>query len=354
MGNSVRKQELKEARSEKNIRFTERELKELQKHFHAAAGPGNRLSRKDFFSIMRTVVSHGWSEDNLFLSRLFAAFDEDNDGTIDFMEFIKGFNVFLKGSFDEKLELTFKLIDVNRNDHLDRDEFFKILQDMYQTLSIIGHDEKTWATITGSSMSPGTQSMQNADISPEDRDEMLHDLIERIFQDLDINNDNQISIAEFRLLAIKEPMLLDFISNAVPEDSFPSPSPGSPQSLRGTGASMGHALHSETLNPQNPYAVSGKLSDPSSGEIGGHHSENSTSARTSMARRSSVGNEGQPLLRAISGPAGDGKCYRTVPLSGSAVAAAAAQPGGNRKPADIRSPSRTTPEQDVSPRKLSS
>lgn len=46
---------------------------------------------------------------------MFRAFDEDNNGAIDFREFIIGLSVSSRGTPDEKLGFAFKLYDVNRD-----------------------------------------------------------------------------------------------------------------------------------------------------------------------------------------------------------------------------------------------
>jgi len=50
------------------------------------------------------VESFSNKSKQLFLQRLFDAFDENHNDSIDFREFIKGLSIILKGSTDEKME----------------------------------------------------------------------------------------------------------------------------------------------------------------------------------------------------------------------------------------------------------
>ncbi len=45
------------------------------------------------------------------INRLYAVFDQDGNGAIDFREFIMGLNRFVHGSLDAKLDALFRLYD---------------------------------------------------------------------------------------------------------------------------------------------------------------------------------------------------------------------------------------------------
>jgi hypothetical protein len=45
----------------------------------------------------------------------------------------------------------------------------------------------------------------------EDQTERVTNLVHQMFHDLDINGDGSLSITEFKLMAIKEPMMVDFV-----------------------------------------------------------------------------------------------------------------------------------------------
>eukprot|EP00128_Syssomonas_multiformis_P012762 Colp12_sorted_trinity150504_noHs@237 len=138
-----------------------------------------------FEKVINEVISKHWREDNMFVRRLFAAFDENKDGQIDIGEFLQGLSCFLKGTSSEKLELTFKVYDINGNGYVDKKELFNVMADMYKSLY------------------------------NDDDIEHIRALVERVFADLDVNGDEQLSLEEFKLASLKEPMVLDFLQGVL-------------------------------------------------------------------------------------------------------------------------------------------
>lgn len=63
----------------------------------------------------------------MFLERLFDAFDLDGNHRIDLDEFIMGLSVFFKGTEDEKMQLSFRLYDINRSGTIEPKELIKVL-----------------------------------------------------------------------------------------------------------------------------------------------------------------------------------------------------------------------------------
>lgn len=76
---------------------------------------GKTISKEQFKLVLENQVQC-WSQGAqfLFLERLFNAFDVDNSNNIDCEEFMTGLSVFLKGTPEEKLMLSFRIYDVSR------------------------------------------------------------------------------------------------------------------------------------------------------------------------------------------------------------------------------------------------
>ena len=51
-------------------------------------------------------------ESHPFLKEMFIFFDKDNDGKIDYKEFVIGLDVIERGSFDEKCRYCFEIYDI--------------------------------------------------------------------------------------------------------------------------------------------------------------------------------------------------------------------------------------------------
>ncbi|KAI8920673.1 hypothetical protein BC831DRAFT_477907 [Entophlyctis helioformis] len=162
--------------------FTLVEIKRLHKAFSKYADENNTIDKSDFKKALEHNVN-AWSAgaQYLFLERLFDAFDLDGNHRIDFNEFIKGLSAFFKGDEDEKQELSFRLYDIDKSGSIEPKELIKILAKMYSAF----YNEDQTARVSA--------------------------MVNQIFQDLDINGDGSLSVTEFKLMAIKEPMMIDFV-----------------------------------------------------------------------------------------------------------------------------------------------
>nr|KAJ3420979.1 DnaJ sub C member 7 [Polyrhizophydium stewartii] len=174
----------------RSTHFTLEEIKRLHRAFSKYADDNNTIDKTDFKRALENHVN-AWSAgaQYLFLERLFDAFDMDGNHRIDFDEFINGLSVFFKGTDEEKQELSFRLYDIDKSGSIEPKELIKILSKMYSAF----YNEDQTARVTS----------------------MVH----QIFQDLDINGDGSLSVTEFKLMALKEPMMIDFVEQflRVPE-----------------------------------------------------------------------------------------------------------------------------------------
>ncbi|KAG0367964.1 hypothetical protein BGX24_003023 [Mortierella sp. AD032] len=129
-------------------------------------------------------ILHSSPLDDVFLTRLFSAFDTNpNSKGVNFKEFIEGLSVFMKGTPDEKLELSFKLYDVDHAGYITRPGLERAMTQLH-------------SVVAGSS---------------QDETHQIQELVKRIFDDLDVNNDGKLSLEEYKLNSMKEPLIIDFL-----------------------------------------------------------------------------------------------------------------------------------------------
>ncbi|KAK8760740.1 hypothetical protein V5799_027993 [Amblyomma americanum] len=112
------------------------------------------------------------------------------DGSIEFEEFIRALSVTSRGSLDEKLVWAFKLYDVDNDGFITRDEMYNIVDAIYQML--------------------GNQTKESEqEESPQER-------VDKIFDQLDKNHDNRLTLEEFREGSKQDPKIVQALSLYAP------------------------------------------------------------------------------------------------------------------------------------------
>ncbi|XP_048037622.1 guanylyl cyclase-activating protein 1-like [Megalobrama amblycephala] len=116
---------------------------------------------KKFFGLKNLSESS-----NVYVETMFKTFDINDDGCIDFMEYVAALSLVLKGGVQQKLRWYFKLFDMDGSGCIDRDELLLIF--------------KAVQAING--LEP--------EISAED-------LADMVFSKIDVNGDGELSLDEF-------------------------------------------------------------------------------------------------------------------------------------------------------------
>ncbi|XP_059568300.1 calaxin-like [Myotis daubentonii] len=145
-----------------------------------------RLDRSTFRMILHGLF--GMTDDKL-MNRVFFAFDKDSDNCINVNEWVKGLSVFLRGTFEEKLKFCFEVYYLNGDDgYISREEIFDMLRNsLHQQLS----DEET--------------------------DEGIKELVEITLKKMDYDNDGKISFADFEKAVKEERLLMEVFGQCLPE-----------------------------------------------------------------------------------------------------------------------------------------
>ncbi|KAF9426939.1 hypothetical protein BGZ94_005753 [Podila epigama] len=174
--------------------FSKREIHALRREFEKTSNSSRSsvLTEAQFKeasnilgcpSIFRRIL-HSSPLDDVFLTRLFSAFDTNPDSKgVNFKDFIEGLSIFMKGTSDEKLELSFKLYDIDHAGYITRPGLERAMTQLH-------------SVVAGSS---------------QDETHQIQELVKRIFDDLDVNNDGKLSLEEYKLNSMKEPLIIDFL-----------------------------------------------------------------------------------------------------------------------------------------------
>ena len=112
-------------------RYDEDTIKEFHKSF-IKEFPTGQLTRDKFIDLYKMFIWRGNAEQ--YCEHVFRTFDTDQNGFIDFGEFLVAMYVTSAGSAEEKLTWAFRMYDVDGNGVIDPDEMWKVVEAIYGML----------------------------------------------------------------------------------------------------------------------------------------------------------------------------------------------------------------------------
>ncbi|XP_047440019.1 guanylyl cyclase-activating protein 1 [Mugil cephalus] len=134
---------------------------------------------KKFFGLSNLTET----SDN-YIRTMFTTFDMNDDGYIDFMEYVAALSLVLKGGVQQKLRWYFKLYDVDGSGCIDRDELLLII--------------KSIRAINGISYEMTAEDFTNM-----------------VFDKIDVNGDGELSYEEFMEGIQNDEMLLETLTESL-------------------------------------------------------------------------------------------------------------------------------------------
>ncbi|KAI3377381.1 hypothetical protein L3Q82_008571 [Scortum barcoo] len=130
---------------------------------------------------------HNGTPESEYIDNIFRAFDMNHDNTMDFIEYVAAINLVLRGKVEDKLRWSFKVFDSDNNGQLDREELRKIVKIIYRIKKGCESDEAGTGHLTA------------------------EQVCERIFLEVDVNSDGQITLDEFVQGTQRSPWLQTFL-----------------------------------------------------------------------------------------------------------------------------------------------
>eukprot|EP00794_Sanderia_malayensis_P010747 gene10747-11898_t len=145
--------------------------------------PSGSISKQQFVELYRGHYKNG--DAKKFSEHVFRVFDVNNDGKIDFKEFVCALSVTTRGTLEEKLHWAFSIYDIDGNGRITSKELVTIIR----------------------SIKCMADALDDQNISD--------DKIIGIFKTFDVNNDGVLTADEFMMGARKNPLLMKMLEDYV-------------------------------------------------------------------------------------------------------------------------------------------
>ena len=129
--------------------------------------PDGKIDKKGLREMLKKVCPD--QEIGKLENHIFRMYDSNNDGKIDFREFMIVLTVISKGTPQENLEQIFRIFDINNDGTLSKKELYRIVQDLY---SLLGKED-----------------------NPTDATDKF--LAEAAFKEMDVDGDSKVTKEEF-------------------------------------------------------------------------------------------------------------------------------------------------------------
>merc|ERR1712012_1168581 len=112
---------------------------QVREHFDAfvAEHPNGKMKKKDFREMMSQALPK--KDAGKMEKHVFRVYDTNNDGFIDFVEFMVIFYIMSDGSPEEVLDKIFRVFDLNSDGSITNKEMQRLVKDMYGLLKTEDH-----------------------------------------------------------------------------------------------------------------------------------------------------------------------------------------------------------------------
>jgi Ca2+-binding EF-hand superfamily protein len=146
--------------------------------------------------------------------RLFVQFDTKKTGYIDFDEFIIGLSIVCRGSNDDKIHFVFNMYDISHDNTVSKQELTTLLNHIPKSVLYEQYAEG-YESATSDIADNESASRRDDDLDEVDQ-YTNHYLVERAFDECDIDHTGRLTYEEFKMWVERNPAVMDYIDNILP------------------------------------------------------------------------------------------------------------------------------------------
>jgi len=176
----------------KDHKFTSEERMQLSKmftkNFGAERHAGLKLLVLDARKFQRIMHATFGITHEKILEGLFRAFDYTGNNCLSEPEWVRGLSIFIRGSFQQRLEFVWTVYDANEDGILSREEMYNLMQ----------------------------ECLVKTKADDNDTEEAVKDLVEMLHRKLDINHDGKVDKEDFKTAVKEDPLLLECCGQVFP------------------------------------------------------------------------------------------------------------------------------------------
>lgn len=149
--------------------------------------------------------------------RLFVQFDNKKTGYIDFDEFIIGLSTVCRGSKDDKIHFVFNMYDVSHDNTVSKQELTTLLNHIPKAVLHDSYTPSHYDAGYDSSSSVANEETTSREDELEEVDQYTnHDLVEKAFEECDLNHTGRLTYEEFKMWVERNPSVMDYIESILP------------------------------------------------------------------------------------------------------------------------------------------
>lgn len=156
--------------------------------------------------------------------RLFVQFDNKHTGFIDFDDFIIGLATVCRGSLDDKIHFIFNMYDISHANTVSKQELSTLLNHIPKAMlqnhvdwNNNGYNNGYESNSSYHGSDYGSEKSIKKEEELEEVDQYTnHDLIEKAFDECDINHKGRLSYEEFKMWVERNPSVLEYIESILP------------------------------------------------------------------------------------------------------------------------------------------